>query len=69
MIAKHLARLEDEQRRLAKQALTHPPETPTLFTYGRDVGVVQGLELAIRLLVEVEREDEQLERSMPNFSD
>lgn len=47
-----LRKLEEEQARLAKEALQQP-QTPHEFSYGRAVGLYAGLEHAKTILLEL----------------
>lgn len=47
-----LRRLEDEQARIAREALQQP-QTPHEFAYGRAVGMYAGLEHAKTVLLEL----------------
>jgi hypothetical protein len=47
-----LRRFEDEQARIAREALQQP-QTPAEFAYGRAVGMHAGLEHAKNLLLEL----------------
>lgn len=54
----YLRRLDEEQTRLAKEALLHP-QARDAYEYGRVVGLIAGLEHAKTLLLDLVVEQEK----------